>query len=1042
MNDHQHHRLTPRQGDHSLGASPDGEFGRITRAAAHLFNVSLAQISLTDETRHRLFSRQDHVLSSSLPDLPFGDPHQTALLEVPDLTLHPDFAAHPLVAGSDAFRYYVTVPLLTLTGALLGTFYLLDTVPRAPLSPSQQAALLDLAGLVQDVLNRLQGQTEQTAELLKMASQDPLTGLPNRRAFEDAFEYAVSAGDPFGLMLLDLDELKQVNDTQGHAQGDHLLSSFAWALQDEFGAQGHIYRWGGDEFVVLRRGNAPALQSVRTQVNRVELQVRRRGLPGARVSIGMAEFPLDALAPNDLLRLADQRMLREKAARRAARGLSGHALDSQPTVWSGELLWQALRATSTLISADGVIDQAGWQAFLEAAVAALPGAEAGSLYVLEGTTFVLQAQVGYSVALLGAGRSPATMRRWHGSEGWQGGVARVLRGSTEIVARARGYEQLPRESTSLTIDDLCAVQQLLANLLVPVVVRGRVVAALNLDNLRSPQAFAPYEVRMAQEFARQAAAILAAHDRHAREAARTQELEVLVHASAALSAVQTPEEVEQILVAETRALLRTEHVVFARYEPDTHALRLVSPSGMYAQYSPGLLPHGQGVAWQAIQAQEVVHVPKMLNNERIYLGEGLIDGALMVAPLAPVADAPVGALAAVRAAPLTFSDLDGRLLGALASAGVTALERLQAAAQEWRRSQELQILAEFSEHVGRGNDSLSAAEECLGAARTFLKADLAVFVCGNRALTVTHGTVPASLADMSAEELEARLHGPSADDRAALCFATHCYPSAGEAHTALVEAGVQGLVKVPILERGQRVGVVALIWFRPLGVLPESAALLMTRSAELIGQVLDQEAHIKDLKGIREGALLTLGMALELRDFETAGHTERVVSLALRIAQRLGMEETALAELRVGAYLHDIGKLAVPDAILLKPGKLDAHEWGVMQRHSTIGDELVARIPTVTAQARSVVRHHHERWDGTGYPDRLAGTDIPVGARIFSVADVYDALTSERPYKAAWTSQEALSELISQAGHQFDPEIVRAAVEVLISPCHTVVLSC
>lgn len=102
-----------------------------------------------------------------------------------------------------------------------------------------------------------------------------------------------------------------------------------------------------------------------------------------------------------------------------------------------------------------------------------------------------------------------------------------------------------------------------------------------------------------------------------------------------------------------------------------------------------------------------------------------------------------------------------------------------------------------------------------------------------------------------------------------------------------------------------------------------------------------------------------------------------------------------------------------------------------MQRHPIMGDELVARIPTVTGEARSVVRHHHERWDGTGYPDGLRGVDIPEGARIFSVADVYDALTSQRPYKAAWTHQEALAELTSQAGRQFDPEVVRAAIAEL-----------
>ncbi len=1019
--------------DAGLSLSLNEELARIIRTARRLFNVRIAQVNLTDPSVHTINPDQNSDVTSLCAALQDGRNRQ-GLHEVLDLTLHAEVAAHSLVTGVDGIRYYAAVPLLTDAGSVLGTLCLLDSTPRTPMTADQQSALHDLAGMLLNAFNQQRVHADRALTLHKLAFQDLLTRLPNRRAFEEAFEYAVTSEVPFGLVLLDLDELKQVNDSQGHAQGDELLSSFARALEREFGDEASIYRWGGDEFVILYPGDHHHVQHVRNRVNRVEQQMALAGHASAHASSGVAEFPLDAQAPNNLLRLADQRMLREKAARRAARGLGGVSPDGQATPWSGEMLWQALKATSALISADGLLDQAGWQAFLEAAVAALPGSEAGTLYVLEETTFVLQAQVGYSDALLGAGRSPATMRRWHGNaEDWQGGVARVLRGSTSILARSYEYER-PPDSASVTMDELCAVQQLQANLLIPVVVRGRVVAALNMDNLRCEQAFTPYEVRMAQEFGQQAAAILAAHERHAREAARTQELEVLAHANAALSTVQTPEDIERILVAETRALLRTEHAVFARYEPEANALRLVSPSGMYAGFSPALVPRGEGVAWQAIHAQEVLHVPSLLEDERIYRGGALVDGALIVAPLSQAAAPPVGALAAVRAAPWTFSDLDSRLLGALASAGVTAFDRLQATAQERQRSQELQMLAQLSAHVGLGDDCRSVAQACLTAARTFLNADFAVFVCPNRVSTVTQGCLPTVVGGVPAQDLEAYFYQLGTNNLDAPYCATHEYPMTLTADKVLVRAGLQALVQVPVLERGQQVGLVALTWFRPLTKLPASAAPLMIRSAELIGQVLDREAHIANLKDTREGALLTLGMSLELRDFETAGHTERVVSLALRIAQRLGIEEAALANLRVGAYLHDVGKLAIPDAILLKPGKLNADEWKVMQRHSTIGDELVARIPTVTPQARSVVRHHHERWDGTGYPDHLCGLDIPEGARIFSVADVYDALTSQRPYKAAWTHQQALTELRSQAGRQFDPEVVRAAIAELTSP--------
>ncbi|THF87172.1 diguanylate cyclase [Deinococcus sp. KSM4-11] len=1036
MNEAEHHFEFFLPVPHWLRDFVNDEVARITRIAAQLFKVQRAHISLSDPITQgfdRAVDAAPLMRPQGLPlAMPFEAGAQPSFLEVPDLALHADASTLPLIDGSATVRYYAEVRLMTDTGAALGTLTLIDGAPRAPMTPDQQAVLRDVAGMAVDVLQRYRTQATHTAEVQQMAYEDHLTRLPNRRAFEGHFEHDVTTGTEFGLVLLDLDELKRVNDEDGHGEGDRLLSSFAQALQDEFCAYGRVYRWGGDEFVVLLTGHQLSLHEVRTKVDDIEQRLVKAGLPGTLASLGMVEYPLDALAPNDLMRLVDQRMLREKTARRAARGLRTQTPNSQATPWAGEMLWQVLRATAALITADDVMGQAGWQAFLEAAVAALPGAEAGSLYVIDDKLFVMQAQVGYSAALLGAGRTPATMQQWHGTaEGWRHGEARMLRGSAAIQARRYEYDRAPELSAAL-MDDLCAIQLIQANLLVPVMVRGRVVAALNLDNLRSAQAFEPYEVEMAEEFARQAAAILAAHERRGREAARTQELEVMAHATEALAGVHTAEDIELLLVAESVALLRTEHAVYARHDPD--GLRLVAPSGIYAHSSLHQIPPGQGLAWHALQIQQVIHVPTISDDARVYWGTDLIDGALILAPLLSAAGTPLGVLAAVRAAPQSFSDLDSRLLRALASAGATALERLQVTAQERRRSQEFQMLATLSEKLGLGDDTRAVAEECLAACRSFLDADFAVFLRPDRPLVVTQGTRPVAFIGLPPEWLAARVHELRAGGKAATYCATHNYRATDSPHAPLVDAGVHALVSVPVLERGQPVGLVALLWLRPLSALPESAVPLLTRSAELIEQVMDREAHIADLTATREGALLALGRSLELRDFETAGHTERVVALALNIAERLGVDEGVLADLRVGAYLHDIGKLAVPDAILLKPGKLDPGEWATMQRHTTIGDELVARIPTVTARARSVVRSHHERWDGTGYPDGLAAEGIPEGARIFSVADVYDALTSARPYKAAWTPEEALSELVAQTGRQFDPEVVRAAVEVLTLP--------
>jgi len=177
---------------------------------------------------------------------------------------------------------------------------------------------------------------------------------------------------------------------------------------------------------------------------------------------------------------------------------------------------------------------------------------------------------------------------------------------------------------------------------------------------------------------------------------------------------------------------------------------------------------------------------------------------------------------------------------------------------------------------------------------------------------------------------------------------------------------------------------------------------------------------------LREAALRSLGRVLEYRDDETFGHTDRVTTLALRLGEALGLHGDDLRHLRWGAYLHDIGKVAVRDEILRKGGPLTPEERRVMQEHAVTGDTMLRDEDFVPRAVREIVRHHHERWDGTGYPDRLAGNAIPLLARIFSVVDVYDALTSERPYKRAWTPEAARAELVRCAGQQFDPWVVQA----------------
>lgn len=171
--------------------------------------------------------------------------------------------------------------------------------------------------------------------------------------------------------------------------------------------------------------------------------------------------------------------------------------------------------------------------------------------------------------------------------------------------------------------------------------------------------------------------------------------------------------------------------------------------------------------------------------------------------------------------------------------------------------------------------------------------------------------------------------------------------------------------------------------------------------------------------------LKALVQALETRDFETHGHSERVVTFSLRLGYELGLDKEILRDLELGALLHDIGKIGVPDAVLRKPAKLNEEEWNKMKLHPVHGQKILRNIPFLEGAAR-IVAQHHEKWDGTGYPIGLRGEYIEVGARIFSVVDAFDAMVSDRVYRKGCSYEDALAELERCSGTQFDPLVVEA----------------
>lgn len=246
-----------------------------------------------------------------------------------------------------------------------------------------------------------------------------------------------------------------------------------------------------------------------------------------------------------------------------------------------------------------------------------------------------------------------------------------------------------------------------------------------------------------------------------------------------------------------------------------------------------------------------------------------------------------------------------------------------------------------------------------------------------------------------------------------------------------IAAGIKTAVMTPIME-GQRVtGLMLLMHMSTWKIVTPATERILQLAALKLGHAMELYRVAESVRLTLEGGLLALGIALEARDLETSGHTERVVQLAMRLGAALGLHGQELDHLRQGAFLHDIGKLSVPDAILLKPGRLSPAEWAQMKNHVVFGADIASRIPNLPLEVLDVIRHHHERWDGSGYPDGLVGDDISLPARIFTVCDVFDALTHERVYKQAWSVEAARAEVVSQRGRQFCPTVVDAFLELM-----------
>ncbi len=466
-----------------------------------------------------------------------------------------------------------------------------------------------------------------------------------------------------------------------------------------------------------------------------------------------------------------------------------------------------------------------------------------------------------------------------------------------------------------------------------------------------------------------------------------------------------------------------------------HELRQVAAWGSPAQLTPSLgrhLPEAYGL-WLAVDSGESNVVPlEWPGHEPV---------ALLAVPLCRADGETLGLLCCEFPGGDDHAEGIARaidiveILGAAAS---EALERRTLAHQAESLGERLKQIAELSKHLETLEEPSAIVSEALDALLALTPFDYGLFyllegeVLKPQLLT---GTPVPGLA----ERYERRPLHRSEGIMRALARAKETvhildYAAWEEGVPEYQEFNLRTVLATPLVDEGEVCGVLELCSFATVAHIEPEVKTLLEAAARRAARALSRQRFQRELQEVQlkahEESLQAIGIALEYRDYETRGHTERVIELSRKFGEALGLDDERKRHLLWGAYLHDIGKVAIPDDVLLKPARLSYSEMQLIKRHVVVGNGMLRNLEFIPEPALQVVMYHHERWDGSGYPHELKGEAIPLLARMFSLIDVYDALISKRPYKEAWTHQDALAEIQSQAGRHFDPRLTGVFVSM------------
>ncbi len=519
---------------------------------------------------------------------------------------------------------------------------------------------------------------------------------------------------------------------------------------------------------------------------------------------------------------------------------------------------------------------------------------------------------------------------------------------------------------------------------------------------------------------------------------RLAELEALINITSLLRSAKDVKQAAPILLRETLNALDLQAGAIHLYNSNTDVLEVVAAENWFKDLATKPLNPGQGIVGQVFksgkmyQSSEYVRDPQTSKAAIKQIPSGWGGVAVPIQAL----DETIGVFIAANQHPQEIDPFNLQLLETIAKMAGITLHRMRLVEETLLRLEKLNAQRTIDKAVTSLTDLSMTLDIICSQSLERLPADaVGVLLFSPHSQELTFGACAGFATDaysQSKTKLGEGYTGQAALDHQTIHLdnIAECDPPFRR-HHLLAGENFTCYTGIPLVSKGEIKGMLETFHvnhFYPSQEWQNDIQSLATQTAIAIDtlQLYDRlKRNNLQLTRAYDATIEGWSMALDLRDRETEGHTLRVTDLTVKLAHAMGVSEEELVHIRRGALLHDMGKLGVPDSILLKPGSLTEEEWAMMREHPRMAYNMLVPIAYLRP-ALDIPYSHHEKWDGTGYPNGLKGTQIPLAARIFAVVDVFDALTSDRPYRDAWPRVKTLAHIREQAGTHFDPQVVEA----------------